>query len=52
MKPVQLVIAATAALFATACGSSGAGVAGAGGTDGKCNADGTFAQVQQQIFDR
>ena len=48
MKPVQFVIAAAAALFVAACGSSGDGTPGAGG---KCDADSTFAQVQQQIFE-
>ncbi len=47
MKPVQLVLAATAALFVTACGSNPS----SGGTAEKCDADSTFGQVQQQIFD-
>lgn len=51
MKPVQLVIAAAAALCAAACGSSGDGAPGAGAPDGKCDAESTFAQVQQQIFE-
>jgi hypothetical protein len=46
MKPVQYAIAAFAVVFASACGtdtSSGTGL--------KCDADSTFAQIQQQIFE-
>ena len=50
MKPVQLVLAATAALFVAACGSDAPANGGGGGGE-KCEADSTFAQVQQQIFD-
>jgi hypothetical protein len=46
MKPVQYAIAALAATFAAACGADGSS-----GTEAKCNADSTFGQVQQQIFD-
>ncbi|MBW2686777.1 MAG: hypothetical protein JRE19_12805 [Deltaproteobacteria bacterium] len=46
MKPVQYAIAAFAALFVAACGTDGSG-----GTAQKCDADSTFAQVQQQIFE-
>jgi hypothetical protein len=46
MKPVQYAIAALAAMFAAACGADGSS-----GTGAKCNADSTFGQVQQQIFE-
>jgi len=46
MKPVQYAIAAFAALFVAACGTDGSSSTGK-----KCDADSTFAQVQQQIFE-
>lgn len=46
MKPVQYVIAAGVALSAVACGGSAPG-----GTGAKCDADSTFGQIQQQIFE-
>ena len=46
MKPVQYAFAAFAALFVAACGSDNSSGAGQ-----KCDADTTFAQVQQQIFE-
>ena len=46
MKPVQYAIAACAALLAAACGTSTTS-----STQPKCDADSTFAQVQQQIFE-
>ncbi len=46
MKPVQHVIAASAALFVAACGADTSS-----GTGAKCDAESTFAQVQQQIFE-
>jgi len=46
MKLVQYAIAAAAAVVMAACGADGSS-----GTQAKCEADSTFAQVQQQIFD-
>lgn len=46
MKPVQYAIAAFAAMFAASCG----GDISSGPTQ-KCDADSTFGQVQQQIFE-
>ncbi|MFZ1865259.1 MAG: hypothetical protein WAU39_13625 [Polyangiales bacterium] len=46
MKLVQCAIAAAAAVVMAACGTDGSS-----GTQAKCEADSTFAQVQQQIFD-
>jgi hypothetical protein len=46
MKPVQYVIAAVAALLVAACGSDATSSTGP-----KCDADSTFGQVQQQIFE-
>jgi hypothetical protein len=46
MKPVQCAIAAFAAVFVAACGSDSST-----GTATKCDADSTFAQVQQQVFE-
>ncbi|NOQ83179.1 MAG: hypothetical protein GQ551_04165, partial [Myxococcales bacterium] len=46
MKPVPYVVAAFAALFVAACGADTSN-----GTGAKCDADSTFAQVQQQIFE-
>ena len=46
MKPVQCAIAAFAAVFVVACGSDSST-----GTATKCDADSTFAQVQQQVFE-
>jgi outer membrane biogenesis lipoprotein LolB len=46
MKPVLYVIAAFAVLFVAACGAGTSS-----GTGAKCDADSTFAQVQQQIFE-
>jgi len=46
VKPVQYAIAAFAAVFAAACGADGSS-----GIAAKCDADSTFAQVQQQIFE-
>jgi hypothetical protein len=46
MKPVPYVVAAFAALFVAACGADTSS-----GTGAKCDADSTFAQVQQQIFE-
>ena len=48
MKPVHFLIAAFAASFVAACGSSADGT---GGEGAKCDAESTFAQVQQQIFE-
>ncbi len=42
MKPVQYAVAAFAALFVAACGSDNSNSTGQ-----KCDADSTFAQVQQ-----
>jgi hypothetical protein len=47
VKFVQYAIAGFAVVFVTACGAAGPG--GSGGA--KCDADSTFAQVQQQIFE-
>ena len=46
MKPVQYAFAAFAVLFVAACGSDTSS-----DTEPKCDADSTFAQIQQQIFD-
>lgn len=46
MKPVQYAIAALAAVIVGACGTDGFS-----GTNEKCDAESTFAQVQQQIFE-
>jgi hypothetical protein len=46
MKPVQYVFAAFVALFVAACGTDTSNSTGQ-----KCDADSTFAQVQQQIFE-
>ena len=46
MKLIQYAIAAAAAVVIAACGADGSS-----GTQAKCEADSTFAQVQQQIFD-
>jgi hypothetical protein len=45
MKPVQYVLAALAAATMAACGTDGSG-----STQAKCEAESTFAQVQEQIF--
>ena len=50
MKPVLFAVAASAIVLVSACGSSSSD----SGTDGpgdKCEADSTFALVQQQIFE-
>ena len=47
MKPVQYAIGLSAALFLAACGSDPVST----GEAPKCDADSTFAQVQQQIFE-
>jgi len=46
MKPVQYAIAACAAVFVAACGTDDSN-----SSLPKCDADSTFAQVQQQIFE-
>jgi hypothetical protein len=46
MKPVQYAIAALAAVIVAACGTDGSSA-----TSEKCDAESTFAQVQQQIFE-
>ncbi|KPK17080.1 MAG: hypothetical protein AMJ62_02320 [Myxococcales bacterium SG8_38] len=46
MKLVQYAIAASAAVVMVACGTDGSS-----STDLKCDAESTFAQVQQQIFE-
>ena len=46
MKPVQYALAALAVSFIAACGSNSLD-----GTGDKCDAESTFAQVQQQIFE-
>jgi hypothetical protein len=46
MKPVQCVFAAIAVFLAAACGSDSSSE-----SVQKCDADSTFAQIQQQIFD-
>ena len=46
MKPVQYAIAACAAAFVAACGTDDSN-----SSLPKCDADSTFAQVQQQIFE-
>jgi hypothetical protein len=46
MKPVQYAFAAFAVLFVAACGSDTSSDSAQ-----KCDADSTFAQIQQQIFD-
>ena len=46
MKPVQYAITLFAVLFVAACGTDHSN-----GTGPKCDADSTFAQVQQQIFE-
>ena len=46
MKPVQYAIAAFAVVFACACATDSSS-----GTGEKCDAESTFAQVQQQIFE-
>ncbi len=48
MKFVQYAIAVSAVMFAAACGSSESGDTSGGE---KCDADSTFAQVQQQVFE-
>ena len=45
MKPVQYVVAALAAVLAASCGADDSSIAQ------KCDANSTFAQVQQQIFE-
>jgi hypothetical protein len=47
MRFVQFAIAALAAVVVAACGSEGSS-----GTASKCDAESTFAQIQQQIFER
>jgi hypothetical protein len=46
MKPVQYAFAVMAVLFVSACGTDSAAPSGE-----KCDADSTFAQIQQQIFE-
>lgn len=46
MKPVQYVIATCAAVLVAACGADNSS-----STKARCEADSTFAQVQQQIFE-
>jgi hypothetical protein len=46
MKPVQFAFAALAALLAASCGAEGSS-----GTGQKCDAESTFGQIQQQIFE-
>ena len=46
MKPVQFAFAAIAALLAASCGAEGSS-----GIGSKCDAESTFGQVQQQIFE-
>jgi hypothetical protein len=46
MKPVQSAIAVLAAVFAASCGADDSS-----GTGQKCDAESTFGQVQQQIFE-
>jgi hypothetical protein len=51
MKPVLFAVAACAIVTVSACGSSSSSTTDGEGTDDKCEADSTFALVQQQIFD-
>jgi hypothetical protein len=46
MKPVQYAIAACALVTVAACGADSSS-----GTKAKCDADSTFEQIQQQIFE-
>ena len=52
MKPVLFAIAACAIVFASACGTSSSGGTDDPGTGDKCEADSTYALIQEQIFER
>jgi hypothetical protein len=51
MKPVQLAVAACAIVLASACGGDSESDSNSGGV-AKCEANSTFALIQQQIFER
>jgi len=52
MKPVLFAIAACAIVFASACGTSSSSGTDDPGTGDKCEADSTYALIQEQIFER